>query len=187
MKNIGETRWRRKSIRHKNHDYVGDGMYFVTICAREKQHLFGQMKDGSMQLNEMEKIVEEELLRTATLRSNVTLYMYVVRPTLFQEIKKIDDGGGWARKAPTTQRTFTKPLAQSLGSIIGAFKSAATKRINALEPNGSGTWWQRNFYEPACRQAGISFAIPTICVASNGTFVTIRNIGNGRSEEHTSE
>ena len=36
---------------------------------------------------------------------------------------------------------------KSIGSIIGAFKSAATKRVNAMRQEPGLPLWQRNYYE----------------------------------------
>lgn len=41
----------RRSIRYKDYDYSQDGAYFVTICAQNKQCLFGNIVDGEMKLN----------------------------------------------------------------------------------------------------------------------------------------
>lgn len=49
---------------------------------------------------------------------------------------------------------FGKPQAQSLASIIGSFKSAATKHINhyrAERDLASVHVWQRNYYERIIR------------------------------------
>ena len=168
MKNIGEMRWHRKSIRNKNHDYAGDGMYFVTICARKKQHLFGKIINGSMRLNEMGKIVATCWKEIPHHFPFVTLDMFVVMPNHVHGIIQLNVVGasdkpdpnvvgarhaidpnvvGATHASPLQKTRPGGPIPKYLGSIIGAFKSAATKRINALEPNGSGTWWQRNFYE----------------------------------------
>ncbi len=41
----------RKSIRLKGYDYSRAGAYFVTICTKNRYHLFGKIKDGEMILN----------------------------------------------------------------------------------------------------------------------------------------
>jgi putative transposase len=64
-------------------------------------------------------------------------------------------GGGKACLAPTgrnhPQRKFGKPIAGSLATVVGSFKSAATKNINRFR-NAEGTpVWQRNYYEHIVR------------------------------------
>ena len=46
---------------------------------------------------------------------------------------------------------FGKPVMGSLPTIIGAFKAAVTKRINALSNSGKGEAWQRGYYEHVIR------------------------------------
>jgi REP element-mobilizing transposase RayT len=56
-----------------------------------------------------------------------------------------------ARLVPTDEyRKFGKPIAGSLSTIIGSFKSGVTKRINELKGN-SGSIWQSNYYEHIIR------------------------------------
>jgi REP element-mobilizing transposase RayT len=43
------------------------------------------------------------------------------------------------------------PPRRSLGTIIGSFKSAATKRINALRGTPGAPVWQRNYHEHIIR------------------------------------
>jgi len=38
----------RKSIRLKNWDYSSDGLYFITICTKNREHHFGKIVDGEM-------------------------------------------------------------------------------------------------------------------------------------------
>ena len=50
----------RRSIRLKGYDYSGVGAYFVTICVKDREHLFGEIIDGEMVENpagEMVKII----------------------------------------------------------------------------------------------------------------------------------
>jgi hypothetical protein len=42
----------RRSLRLKGYDYSQSGAYFITICARSKDPLFGEIIDGEMILNE---------------------------------------------------------------------------------------------------------------------------------------
>ena len=64
---------------------------------------------------------------------------------------------GTARRAPTEEyrnsslEKFGQPTKGSLATIIGAFKSAVTKRINLIRNSSGITFWQRNFYERIIR------------------------------------
>ena len=49
-------RHHRRSIRLKGHDYTQSGAYFVTICTRDRECLFGGIVDGEMRLNDAGEI-----------------------------------------------------------------------------------------------------------------------------------
>ena len=93
----------------------------------------------------------EEWLNTAVIRPYVALDEFTVMPNHFYGILwlRINETGT-ARRAPTMER-FGKPVTGSLPTIIGAFKAAATRRINALRTSGKGEVWQRGYYEHVIR------------------------------------
>lgn len=153
----------RKSIRLKEYDYSQAGAYFVTICAHERQCVFSEIADGQLRLNEIGRIVEDEWRKTAEIRGNVEMDVSVIMPNHLHGILIITDsavgatrdianGRGMARHAPTTmQRKFGQPIPGTLPTIIGAFKSAVTKRINKLRNTPNAPVWQRNYYEHIIR------------------------------------
>ncbi len=164
MKYIAEARWHRRSLRLKNRTYTEVGSYFVTICTMNKESLFGEIKNNEMDLSVIGKIVDEEWRKTPLQRPYVTLGRYVIMPNHFHAILTIDACRGTARCAPTdpafwysmdeTSKKFGRLLPCSLGTIIRSFKSAVTKRINQLEPDSDGKYWQRNYYEHVTQSAG---------------------------------
>ncbi len=42
----------RKLNRLKNYDYSKSGYYFVTICTKNREHFFGEIKNAKMILND---------------------------------------------------------------------------------------------------------------------------------------
>ena len=60
--------------------------------------------------------------------------------------------GATARRAPTEE--FGKPVAHSIPTIMRAFKSASTKRINEMRGVAGFPVWQRNYYEHVIRDDG---------------------------------
>jgi putative transposase len=102
-----------------------------------------------MRFNGFGKRIEEEWLRTALVRPYVELGDVVIMPNHIHGIVSIrDHGRGEACLAPTS--TFGHPVAGSLPTIIGAFKSASTKRINEIRGRGAPLW-QRNYFEHVIR------------------------------------
>jgi len=140
----------RRSLRIPGYDYSEVGPYFVTICTKYQKHMFGKIIGDEMQLNDMGQVVVQEWITTAQLRPYVQLDEFVVMPNHFHGIIAIIGGEcrGTARRAPTA---FGKPTAGSLPTIVGAFKSAVTKRINELHCSPGGIVWQRGYYEHIIR------------------------------------
>ena len=137
----------RQSVRLKGYDYSQAGAYFVTICTRERDCLFGDLSDGEMRLNQYGLIIREEWLRTAALRKDVEVDIYTIMPNHLHGIIVIK-GRGVLPYAPTG--TFRSP-SHTIGAIVRGFKSASTKRINETrDPRGTPVW-QRNYHEHVIR------------------------------------
>ena len=150
---------KRTSIRLEGHDYRLPGAYFVTVCTKDRICLFGKVANGCMVTNRFGQMVAEEWHRTATLRENVVLDAFVVMPNHVHGIvgitEKVAKSGGsrdMARHVPTDgTRAFSKPLAGVLSTIVGAFKSAVTRRINRIRDTPGETVWQTRFHDHIVR------------------------------------
>ena len=69
----------RHAFRVEWHDY-NSGIYFVTICSKDKQHIFGKIKDSIMILSDIGKIVEHWILDISNHHTNVELWNHVIMP-----------------------------------------------------------------------------------------------------------
>ena len=135
---------RRKRLRLKDYDYSQSGVYFITICTQDKNCWLGKIKDGSMLLSSAGKITGEEWIRTAELRSYILLDEFTIMPNHLHGIIVITE------KDKATHRVATTGLTpDSLGSIIGQFKSIVTKRLRSI--GLSDFCWQRNYFEHVIR------------------------------------
>jgi putative transposase len=165
----------RQSIRLRGFDYSSNGAYFVTICSYQKEQVFGSITENTMCCNDWGDIVLEEWQRTSVLRDNVQLDEFVIMPNHVHGIIWINSPTQTvaARRASPTNGELQKPtFAQkelaiskghlhstiksgptsgSLGAIVGAFKSAVTKRINQSRGLSGITVWQRDFWERVIR------------------------------------
>jgi putative transposase len=148
----------RRSIRLRDFDYTQEGGYFVTICAVEGRNFFGEVRDGVVALNRYGRIVSQEWLEIAEKRDNVKLDLFVTMPNHFHGILLIDNSRrGMACHAQGNvstdpmPRKFSQPLAKSLSSIIGSFKSAVSRKINLERNLQSAPVWQRNYHEHVIR------------------------------------
>ena len=69
----------RHTFRAEWHNY-NSGIYFVTICSKDKQHIFGKIKDSIMILSDIGKIVERCILDISNHHTNVELWNHVIMP-----------------------------------------------------------------------------------------------------------
>jgi len=154
---------RRRSIRLPGFGYAGPGAYFITLCTHHREHLFGEIVNGEMVLNDLGKIVRDEWNQTSVLRANIELGEFVVMPNHFHGIIIIHESVGAYRHTPLQNNpanhtplrsdhptAFCSP-SKNLGAVVRGFKSAATKRINIWRNSPGVPVWQRNYYEHIIR------------------------------------
>ena len=147
-------RHHRRSIRLKGYDYAQPGAYFITICTQDRACLFGEVADGEMRLNEMGQVVCECWSAIPEHFSNGVLDAFVAMPNHVHGMVVIVDGRGTACRAPAGRaptEQFGRPITGSVPTIIRSFKSAVTRRINALRGTPGAPVWQRNYYEHIIR------------------------------------
>lgn len=152
----------RRSIRLKGYDYSSDGAYFVTICAWQRECLFGDIVNGEMQLNDYGLAVDAVWCDLPERFNHVSLDEYVIMPNHFHGIILLTDtvgaiptgrpivdyadkGGRAVGVAPTG------PVSGSIAAIMAQFKSNVTKRLNSFRNNPGCPVWQRNYYERVIR------------------------------------
>ena len=135
----------RRTMRLKDYDYGQAGAYFVTICAQDRQCLFGSATNGVVQMNEIGRIVAEEWGRSGEIRREVELDEWVVMPNHLHGIVIIHDDERAHGRAPLHRKGRT------LSSLIAGFKSASTKRINLVRGTPGTPVWQRNYYDHIIR------------------------------------
>jgi REP element-mobilizing transposase RayT len=140
-------RYRGQSIRLPWWDYSQAGWYFVTVCTKDRQCVLGKIVEGSVVLSPAGLIVEEEWRRTATVRHNVSLDEFVVMPNHVHGIVVLTSEGRKTSQRDVSTRPGLRP--DSLGAIVGQFKSICTKRIPGAGFSQFG--WQPRFYEHIIR------------------------------------
>ncbi len=130
----------RRSIRLPRHDYTRGGVYFVTICTHGRQRFFGEIRQGRMCLSEAGLVVQNEWLRTPSIRKEIRLDAFVVMPDHLHGIVAFVD-------TEPAESHLPRP-ARSLGSLVAGFKASTTKLLRpvlALPPGESV--WHRNYHE----------------------------------------
>ncbi len=145
-------------MRLPDYDYAQSGGFFVTICSFRHSHLFGQInEDGEMRPNHYGQIVCQEWERIALHRPLVELDAFILMPNHVHGIILIT---GEASLAPTTTHVrrgdtcVARPrrlMPNSLGAIVGSFKSAVSRKINHIRNTPGMTVWQRSFHDVVIR------------------------------------
>ncbi len=60
MSDFFQNKYRSPSARLQNWNYANEGMYFITICTKNRNLYFGEIIAREMQLNDIGKIAENE-------------------------------------------------------------------------------------------------------------------------------
>lgn len=69
----------RISPRRDKYNYTSPGWYFITICTKNREHYFGQIKNNTIILNDLGKYCNKEIERLST-RQTVDVHEYIVMP-----------------------------------------------------------------------------------------------------------
>lgn len=130
----------RRSIRMEGYDYSQAGVYFVTVCVKDRECLLGEIGGGKMVLNEMGKIVEETWNDLTNHIENIELDEFMVMPNHVHGIVVIKS----EKKTESRKR-------HGLSEIVRQFKTFSAKRINQIRHSPGNSLWHRNYYEHIIR------------------------------------
>ena len=126
----------RHSIRLKEYDYSKEGMYFITICTKERECMLSEIVGADdpvcPRLTTIGKMVNECWYKMNQIYESVTIHDYIIMPNHLHGIIEIQ--GGQSR--PPLQK------------IIQGFKSVTTRNCFSF---GYQKIWQRNYYEHIIR------------------------------------
>ena len=156
----------RRTIRLQGYDYAQKGMYFITLCVKERECIFGTIVENEMFLNRIGQIVADEWINSIKIRNNVIIHDFIVMPNHLHGIVEIT----YNKNDKSQIGEFVSPK-KSIGAIVRGFKVATTKRIkdfvisvgandNSFNVNSPlQEWiinhlphiWQRNYYEHIIR------------------------------------
>lgn len=135
---------KRKSIRLSDYDYSQNGLYFITICTKNRECIFGKIKKHEIILSEIGQIVNNCWNDIPQHFSQASLHEFVIMPDHIHGIIEINLVGA-NHYSPNDFTLANNDLpqrgtSQTIGSIVRGFKIGVTKQIG-FSP------WQRNYYE----------------------------------------
>ena len=160
----------RQSYRHNGYDYSQVGSYFVTLCTKDKEPLFGEIDSGVMRLTRAGGIAAACWKRIPEHFTNVQLDEFVVMPdhihgiiriveTLSRDVQ-LNIPTPLSRSLPThppthppTDDYFSRisPKRGSLAVVVRTYKAAVT---TICRQNGIGEFvWQRGYHDHIIRDS----------------------------------
>jgi len=142
----------RKLNRLKNFDYSVPGLYFITICVKDRELIFGDVIKGQMILNEYGEIVKQQWLWLEEQYLYINSDEFVIMPNHLHGIITIDDDNvetGRDRVGTGRDLSLRTPKTKSLSELIGAFKTTSSKLIH--RHGLPELQWQRSFYDRIIR------------------------------------
>ena len=119
----------RRSIRLKGYDYSQNGLYFITICTQNREHLFGTITNGQMALNPMGEIAHNEWFKTESMRPNIRLHEFIVMPNHIHGIIEIIPVGAHCMRPLDVETNNNDPQSQpseQLGRVQRATNGVIT-------------------------------------------------------------
>lgn len=123
----------RKRLRLQSYDYAANGWYFITICTKEKRHLFGKVVGNGLDRSDAGTIAEEHLLAIPMHFPNVQIQKYVIMPNHVHAIIAMEPAStGRSRPSPT------------LSMVVGLYKSGVSRAVGYPV-------WQKSFYDHVIR------------------------------------
>ncbi|MCG3206892.1 MAG: hypothetical protein FOGNACKC_00491 [Anaerolineae bacterium] len=164
MKNHKSQKHNRQSIRLRGWDYTQPGAYFITICTHQREYLFNDTGIRAVVENAWRNIPSHPHAR------HVQLDKWVVMPNHLHGILVLVDrydGDGGKGKAIRIDDSLANDQCSnllrlyddhgptlkpdSIGAIVGNFKSLTARRINNLRHTPGGKIWQRGYYDRIIR------------------------------------
>lgn len=165
-------KYRVPSARAQWWDYSSEGLYFITICVKNRENILGKINIGQMVLSEFGEIVMEEWERSFEIRNELFCEIYVIMPNHIHAILRIENnethgivethGRASHDRIETHGHIETHGRAslrhgvayrvpKSISSFVAGFKSVATSRINQLRNSPGKPVWQTRFHDRIIR------------------------------------
>ena len=123
----------RRPTRLSRYDYTRTGMYFVTICLRDRTPLLGQVDGDIMLRSASGDVVTAEIRNLQERFAGVSVDLSIVMPDHAHVIVVL------ARQS------------RRLGTIVGSLKAASAIAINRGRGTKGTPVWQRGYHEHVIR------------------------------------
>ena len=133
----------RHMFRAEWHDY-NDGILFVTVCTKDKKHLFGTITNDEMHKNALGTIVEECIKAIPEHHPQVTIHNYVIMPNHIHLI--IATVGTRYIASASKKDNLLRPHQQWQCLFADAMYRVPTSSINSIFNNKFNNYQRLNNY-----------------------------------------
>ena len=124
---LDKTYFKRKNPRLRDYDYTLSGYYFITICTDDKKHIFGEIVEDKIQLNEIGNLAYSNIENLEKIYNTIKIDKFVVMPNHIHMIIIIE-----------------KETNLTISRIIKQYKEWITKTIKK-------SIWQKSYYDHIIR------------------------------------
>ena len=139
----------RKLNRLKNYDYSRNGLYFITICTKDRIPYLSEIHDVGnaalgvpiVKLTEYGEIVNDNIKKINEIYRYVSVTKYVIMPDHIHMILFVSDFEDRFVNCGTPRAAFPT---KSVSQIINGLKSISTKQIGF-------SIWQKSFHDHIIR------------------------------------
>lgn len=149
-----KNKYKINSTRLKNYNYSQHGIYFITICVKNRKNYFGEIANGKMTLSEIGKIADQFWQEIPKHFPSVKLDKYQIMPDhlhgIIEILYKQINGSETHHCYVSKSNTFHQLKSGSLPVIIRSFKSVVAKTARKQFPKVEFNW-QPRFYDRIIR------------------------------------
>ena len=131
----------RRNLRMRRYDYRKSGVYFVTICTKNRVRYFGTVRDAVMHRSAVGDIAEGCWLAIPYHFPHVSLDAHIIMPDHMHGILHLHSPDFLREWQPGQ---FGKPMKGALGTVVGSYKSAVTRQCNQRDMPFQ---WQARYHE----------------------------------------
>ncbi|MFI5137755.1 MAG: transposase [Sphingobacteriales bacterium] len=152
----------------KGYDYSRAGLYFITVCVRDGELLFGKIENDEMLLNGAGKMIQTEWEKLPQRFGNIALHEFVVMPNHFHGILEIGHGGATdaGRQNDTGETLVGAALVAAPDEQVDV--KDMDDRKNTDPPERADTGDRADMRERAAEDRAATRAAPTVVENDNG-------------------
>ena len=153
----------RRSLRLPHYNYSKAGYYFITICTQDKLHLFGEIVDGKMFLNDAGLMIEYWYRELENKFKHIRNHEMIIMPNHIHFIVEIVGADLCVRPNVDVNEILNAQSKRAdtqvcpyVGNVVQWFKTMTTNQYIKMVKNGTlppfnKRIWQRNYWEHVIR------------------------------------